>query len=82
MTKVCTVEGRFRLSEIEEQDFLKVKKHRFGFGNRQTGYIVAEFDLLITVGCTDLAFEFVSLEGRKYSEKASRINVIWDNVQS
>lgn len=79
VTKVCTVEGNFRRSEIREEDFIKVKKSLFG---KQKNHDIANFNLRIIVGSTDIAFEFVSLDGRKYSEEASRINVIWDNVES
>lgn len=82
VTKVCTVEGNFQLGEIREEDFVKVKKRRFDFGSKQKDHDIAEFDLRVIVGSTDLAFEFVSLDGRKYSEEASRINVTWDNVLS
>lgn len=78
VTKVCTVEGLFSPSDFIH-DFVRVRKSLLG---RRKKHDIATFALKVIVGSTDLEFEFVSLDGRSYSETTSKVNVIWDEIEA
>ena len=41
---------------------------------------IAEFDLKVIVGTTELEFELVSMDGRRYSQNTAKVQVTWADV--
>jgi hypothetical protein len=75
-TKLCVVTGRFGSADFSREQFKYVKKT---FSKHKEHHI-AEFDLKVIVGTTELEFELVSMDGRRYSQNTAKVQVTWADV--
>lgn len=79
--RLCTL--RFRFSE---QDFRQSSSHQGfrlerSFLSRRRDHYIAEFNLRIIVGSTDLKFEIETMDGRKLNMAEARVEVEWEETE-
>jgi hypothetical protein len=79
VSRVCKVTARFSPSNFDSNPAFK-QKNRLIWPSKKDHWI-AELELAVIVGSTNLTFELYSRDGKKFSQSEAKVQVQWDEAE-
>ena len=82
--RLCTVTAKFGREDFQPAtkslSAKPFKRRRGGLFSKEKAHYIADFNLKVVIGSTDLSFEVVSKDGRKYNQNHVNIKVDWEEA--